>query len=622
MNTRKNKIVNAIDMVSSNLSLQTSISISHDNMIDTFNNINLLYGESSVAEDIILNSFLSTYNAAKSITNKNTNNVVVESFLSKDYFDKEFPLDSALNIDIQNGDLTLPIISTTDLKLSSIIIENESNGYVSNINNNKISSILLGDSSSLFIYEKISNSLSMSDLYLTLTLKTDQLDIANELYIQLYADNNTKYPVIDMVEYSENGEVWNTASYSYDTNKADHYIRFSPEYTSYIRVRFVQSTYADAQTGFGTRYKYSIGIRQITLKKTVYGLSGEYITVPLLNNKAISTVYFTSKEVGDVKYFISANNGTKLIPIKSGDVLEIFNSKMGVRDDTDIDSIRVKILLDKSNVALSTKTMREFLQLSSTGEYYTNNKPLGLRAFVGKHISFGGISPYIIDAKDVNQIDQTILEIEDGVYATVDLYYVPYYETIFNDLVLVSNNSKVKPLKTIYDIAPHPNGKHSILQIKNKSLTNNTPILSVYFKALESRTITTNLPTQEIVLPMDPFIKTKDGFNISKEVNGTIEELSQSDFELIELDSKTMIYINEKAFSNSSSVKYLVSYYPLIDISEYIPEDISDNKILMNGIKEARELQLCFEYNFENENDTYKKQFYTQVCNEFRVELQ
>jgi hypothetical protein len=611
MSIFKNKIVDFLDIASSNISINANISANHNKTIDVFNNINLLYGESSVSEDIALNGFLSTYNSAKSIVSNNANNIVIESFLSKDNFDQSFPLDKQLNIDIQNGDLTLPVLSTTDIPVASIIIENDSNGFISS-SNGDIRSILSGDSSSLFKYEKTANNLSISDLYLTLTLKVDQSDVVNGLYIQLYADDGTKYPVVEMVEYSMDGQLWNHVDYAYDTNKADHYIRFSPEYTSLVRVRFKQSTYTSTQTGFGIRFNYSVGIRQITLKKTSFDVSGEYITIPLQSSKIISSVSFSSLDNGGVNYFLSANNGTKLIPIKNLEDIKVYNSQFGIRDDADISSIRVKILMDKSNVSIDNVLTREYSTISSSGKYYLSKTPNDTKMFIGKHISFGDMSPYILMPKDISKVDSSILEENSGIYGTINLYYVPFYDGIVDDIVITANGAKVKNDRAIYNIVPHSAANHSVLEIKNIKLTDNANTLALFYKPVVSN-------IQEIVLPIKPFTKTKDGFTVVRDDGQEKIQLENVDFEIIENDTATAVFINDSAYSKLST--YYISFNPQVDISGSLPSNIIKNEISVQSIISVPKSQLCFEYTYENKSDSYKKQFFTQICKEFRVEL-
>jgi hypothetical protein len=78
-------------------------------------------------EDCILNKYLKTYNQIKGVKFSNkTNYVFTESFISEEYFDKTFHIDSKLNVDILNGDLTLPIKSSKLRKP----IQNKFNSYL------------------------------------------------------------------------------------------------------------------------------------------------------------------------------------------------------------------------------------------------------------------------------------------------------------------------------------------------------------------------------------------------------------------------------------------------------------------------------------------------------------
>lgn len=605
----KNKSVNAIDMYSDNINIYSKIADAHAKVMNAFDNINLLYGESSVSEDIALNSFLSIFNTAKSVTNKNIKNTVNESFLSQEYVDQDFPIDKPLNIDTQNGDITLPIISTNDIEVSNIIIEDDSNGYESDIDDNNMNTILTKNSSSLFQYEKMSNSLSLSNLYLSFTLKTKQADIANGIYIRFYADDNTKYPVIEVLECSIDGEVWNEIPFSLMLNKADYFIRFQPQQIRYIRIRLSQSTYQSIETGFGSRYKYLIGLREVTIKQTIYDTFGEYMSIPFTSRGSISEVLFNKTDSGNIKYLISANNGTKLIEVKDGATIKMYNKAMGVRENKDIDAVRIKIVIDKTSTPMSTIKGREFLSLSSSGSYYLGNIPKEINAYVGQHISYGDLHPYIVSMEDIINTPSIF---EDGeIKSMTNLYYIPFYSGIINDISLLFNGSKLKNDRDIYDIIAHQDSKHSVLIIKNTTLINSGTV-SVIFNPISSS-------LQNIELPQKSFLLTNEGIVISRTLNGNIINLKQNDFEVIDTYDKTIIKIKDTAYSTEAV--YNILYYPAVDISNSIPALSNSNEIIIKSLKNIPNLEICFEYTYEDESKVNLLKYYTPIGNEYQLEL-
>jgi hypothetical protein len=615
MNIYKNKLVNFIDLASQGISIGANISMVHSQVSNIFDKINMLYGESSISEDMVLNDFLSIFNSAKAITSNNKSNIIIESFLSQDYFDSKFPLDKNLNIDIQNGDLTLPIVNTSTVTVTGIIIESDSNGSISPVENNNISSILSGDSSSLFQYEKISNVLNLSDLFLTVTLKTESLDIVNGLYLQLYTDNNTQYPNIEMVEVSSDGETYTKVNYTYEINKSDHYIRFSPEFTRFVRLRFSQSTYTGTNTGFGIRYKYLIGIRQISVKKTIYDNAGQYISIPFTNNKTISSVAFNSEDTGNVNYYISANNGTKLVRVHDAETLILYNDKMGVRADSDITSIKVFVSIDKTNLTIGTIPTEEFTSINNLGKYYLSQVPLSIEMYYGKHISYGPMVHYIINTKNIDIIDTSILETPvDGIYGTIQLFYIPYSDTLVDSLALTLNNAKVRNSRDTYDILPASSPEHSILAIKNTALTPSQGTLSATYNSLSAS------GSQEIQLPQRSFILSKDGFIITASKNGNTVTLNSTDFEIVDTLQETKIHINNKAYA--PDIVYSISYYPLVDISNALPPNITTTEINAQSLIDVPESQICFRYKYANTNDKLKMKYYTPICNSYKVKLQ
>lgn len=599
----KNKVINFIDVYSNNINLSSNISYTHNKIAKLSNDINSLYGEISISEDITINKILSTFNTLKSITSNNKSNLIIESFLSNGYFDSSYPITNPLNIDTQNGDLTLPIDSTVNIPIDNIIIENDSNGEISN--DSSIETLVNGNSSSVFKYIKVSNIYSLSDLYFSVTLETKNIDIINGIYIQLYIDNNTDYANIDEVECSIDGKVWTKVNYTYSIKKADHYIRFDPVETKLIRIKFSQSTYSSTQTGFGIRYNYIIGIRQIVIKKTKYKNTGKYISIPFSGNKLISSVLFECIDNNNTNYYISANNGSKLVEVKNGELLQLQNEKMGLRNDTIIDSIRVSILMNKDQIGLNNKYTKEYTLLNQYGKYFTKNKPKDISISIGKHISYGDLSPYIINTSKL-EASTTIFDTSDNIVGMITLNYIPYYIGIVNDLVFKMNGIKIKNDRNIYDIIKHSDSNNSILVVKNTDLINNPGSLTVQYKEITSS-------NQIITLPARAFILSKDDFIIM--INNI--KLKNTEYDIIDDGINTSIHILNNSYSKDNI--YTISYYPSVSIGY---SSIDGNEINIGATYYTQGSQVCFEYIYDSGELNYLIDYYTPICKEYKVQLQ
>ncbi|MDY0198493.1 MAG: hypothetical protein RBR68_11835 [Tenuifilaceae bacterium] len=614
----KNKIITSTQFNSKYSEVLNKLELSHISLSNLISRSNVYYSESSVKEDIILGKFLSSYNQLKAITGEFKNSsTIYETFTSLDNTDIEFHVDNRLNNDTQNGELTLGIKNTANLNIVSIIIEDESNGDMgSSIGTQKydnINVITSNVSSSLFIYEKIANTFSASPLHLSLTLKTEKLDIMNGIYIRMYTENSVPYPKIDLLSISEDGEIWSDIEIkSFNINKSDYYIRFLPIKARYIRLKFTQNMYGIINTTFGLRYRYIVGIREITAKQTEYNISGQYISIPYTSKSDIKSILMqkTDKSNNDINYFISGNNGSKWLPIEHNKELKLNNDILGLRDGADIKSIRVKIDMNKSDIALRLNSTSDILNISSSNKYTLSNKPIELKTYIGNHISYGPSTPYTINVFEQSDASSSITSENTRQYT---LQYVPYYDDMINDITILYNGVKVgsASYRFMQDIYP----ENSILKFLSKDIGNGT--LSVYFNPVvydlaEDKTITNIFKLPQPAFVTDP----ANILVVSQDNDGNyIYVVDNSFYSLI---SDTELYIDPSQINTDYT--YLVSYYPATKIETYT--QVENNIVTLNGIRQSTEKALIkFDYTYKAYDNASVMNYYTPICNEYTLEL-
>lgn len=614
-----NNIITSDIFNSNAIEIRNDLDYTHLGLTDLISKANSLYNQSSVYEDIILGNFLTTYNLTKSITGGyKSSSTIFESFTSLDNYDRDFHVDETLNVDIQNGDLTLGIKQTVPVDIVSVIIEDDSNGDIGSSTGTQkydnINSILSASSSSLFIYEKIVNTFSASPLYLSLTLKTDSVDIINGVYIRLYTEDNAPYPILDFLSISEDGQTWTDITIdSININKADYYIRFLPKKARYIRAKFYQNTYGIINTNFGIRYRYIIGIREMSVKKTEYNTKGEYVSIQFADKKNINEVLFskTDKANNDIKYFLSGNNGSKWIELENNKRLKLTNDLLGLREETTISSIRVKIEMDKSDIALGYTSTSETLLLSSSGQYTLKNKPLNTELYYGNHISYGSSTPYSIQVTSNASDNSSILS---GSTRSFILNYIPYYSTMKDDIVIQLDGVDINTASYAFfeDIYP----ENSILKFSSTDIKQGT--ISLWFKpVIFNPSIDTSL-YNVFTLPYPVFSDGEGAIAVvcMDQEDNILYNLEAGAFKL---ESDTELYI-EPSFYNTD-YKYAVIYYPAIKVNTYI--NIENNIATIQGIRNTSALMpmLKFKYNYRIYDDSNIMNFYTPICNEYSLEL-
>jgi hypothetical protein len=604
------------------LVLSTADNNVHSNIISASEKIGTLYGKSSIAEDIVLNRFLSVYSLAKSISpykfvNKN---VVVESFLSQQYVDTAFPIDKALNIDLQNGDLVLPIKNTITLQANSIIIESGSNGspgdLLSTVKiNDDITSVLTTSSSALFRYEKICNALSLSNLCFIGVTKLAEEAIANGIYIRLYADNDTRFATIENVSVSQDGITWIDVQKPIEVNKADYYIRFTPMKIRYARVKIIQDSYITVGTSFGAKYRYSIGIREITIRQTEYEPKGEYVSVAFNSGKQISSAYIDAKDIGteNIKYFISNNNGTKWKPIAKQETISLDAVDNDISTGAVSSEVRVKIEINKANIINKT-IRREYIIANTQGSYYLKAKPIDVAAYVGNHISYGEHNPYVIDFTTIPYSSTNTSYTDSS--TRVPLYYIPYESVISpsGNIVVQVNGSILK--NDSYEIIQSPKAEHSIISIPAEKRISGG-IMHIYFKPYigvpSGEANLFHLPQKTVSSSQqDMFIQAID---VSGNVVGN---LTPADFTINTGEAYDTVRINEHAFNPYN--KYSISYLPIVKIREQLT--ISNNSVSIAALpKMPSNTQICVEYSCKTVEDTSLIPYFTSICNEYKLEL-
>lgn len=506
---------------SNDITSKTSEILSRSNLLceeisTGFNRSNILYGLSSAIEDIVLEDYLSMQNTTNAINVGNaSSNLVIESFTSTDYMDQEFPVDSSLNIDVQNGDLTLPIKSTTKLTVSDILIGSESNGSIGNSTeggiNNNVTTILNSNSSELFEYESIVSPSKSTTLTLALTLKLKAENYANGIYVRTFTSDSISYPEVVQVMVSKDGASWESIDYVSDVNKSDHYIRFQAKKIRFAKIVLSQDSYVRTSSYFNDIKRYSIGLKEISIKQTEYKKSGEYVSIPFNKLSNINAVYFVSKEDSnnDIKYYISADNGSKWVEVENEKLLYLTSGILGLYNSNDVKSIRVKVLMDRALI-YKPVAFAEYTALTSDNKYFLSYTPISIssmKAKLGGHISCGDAKSYEVSLYSSNQVDSEIVQKSTCIIDTksnfaTTLKYVPYFQGIEDYLKLKINDVAVKNSRSIYNVIRHINPLHSILVFnKNAFLSKSVPSanLSIEYKPHIHNNV--DLQTQTITLP-------------------------------------------------------------------------------------------------------------------------
>jgi hypothetical protein len=234
---------------------------------------------------------------------------IAEKFNNFDQIDFSMVSGNKLNLEVDQGVLTLPIVEQNKINIKSVkILSGNGNSGNSDIevdySSNSLNNLIDGKLNSWFEYEKLDNG----PVELKLFIELEKEDIVN--YIELYpyfidgsfeiediefSGNARDYQSVKNLTVVENdsfytpkevsgGNKWNI---NFLPIKCKNIVfTFSSNFTNYIK--------ASGVNGINERKRFFIGLREIVFKKIKYANQG---SINSSNLKLIDTVY-----TGDVKY--------------------------------------------------------------------------------------------------------------------------------------------------------------------------------------------------------------------------------------------------------------------------------------------------------------------------------
>ena len=416
---KKNKIVSSEDILSAYNDVKSASSSLHSDIFDIFMSLDTIYSESTTIEDIATSLYSNTVKDLNAVTTYDETTYVIEDFSTSHYVDTKFPVDIKLNVDTDNKDLILPSVDITDLNIASIVINNDSNGTPGDSINNGINAdlslIVDSDPTSLFEYEKITSASNSDQLKLSLTLTTEKEDIVNALYIKLSNLEGEIFPSIDKIIVSQDGLSWTEiTNFNTVNNKSDYFIRFKPLLARYVKITFIQNSGTIVQTSFGNRYRYTIAIREITIKKIKYSKSGTYISIPFSNKKNISSVFLSANDNDslNIAYSLSWDNGSRWFSIGNNSILSLEPKDTGAYELNDTSQIRLKIDFSKLHSTMNLKNTSEYFNITSSNIITLSNTPIKCTPFIGGYISFGNKNAftYITDNDNTTVVNIPFLQ--------------------------------------------------------------------------------------------------------------------------------------------------------------------------------------------------------------------
>ena len=268
---------------------------------------------------------------------------IAEKFNNFDQIDFSMVSGNKLNLEVDQGVLTLPVVEQNKINIKSVkILSGNGNAGNSDIDVDYSSSLLNnlidGKLNSWFEYEKLDNG----PVQLKLFVELEKEDIVN--YIELYpyfidgsfeieniefSGNARDYQSVKNLTVVENdsfytpkevsgGSKWNI---NFLPIKCKNIVfTFSSNFTNYIKAAGVNGT--------NERKRFFIGLREIVIKKIKYANKGSLNST---NLKLIDTVYTGSvkyksipenRDLYDVKIDVSSNGGRKWIENKDTFLLE------------------------------------------------------------------------------------------------------------------------------------------------------------------------------------------------------------------------------------------------------------------------------------------------------------
>jgi len=346
-------------------------------------------------------------------------------FLARDSFSNlnkidvqsKFLNEKECNVNQEEGIITLPINQTNSKTVLPTItpeIGKLSNGTAGNnhdivrvtgVSSSDISVILDNDPDTWFEYERVVNKSNEDEppLILDIGINLGNEQIVNHLIINPNNFGTTTVLHIDKIETSLDGEKY--LSIKDDIPIADYKIEdeenvfvlapstskysgqgiftFTPRKIRYIRIVLRQSEPYVIDTTKGSKLRYAIGIRDITIKALRFENKGELISkrLEIGNNNVIRKIMLETNqnpivdsELTKISYLISHNDGIswneiqpKHIDTSGTEAKEILNFNNAdvdsIKTETEVESVRLKIKLeredenfDEKKTALNEKT--------------------------------------------------------------------------------------------------------------------------------------------------------------------------------------------------------------------------------------------------------------------------
>jgi hypothetical protein len=377
----------------------------------TLHNFNFMVTESNRirARSKVVSSKLGDYmlyslNALKDIL------IFKDSFtdLSKTEINTALLNSDAAEINQDEGILTLPIDqdnSTTLIIKEVPIINANSNGEVGNnqeLNakfNGDISVILDNNADTWFEYEKVVERLASNQepLILDLTINLGDEKIINNILVNPNNFGTKTAILIDVLETSTDGQTFisikdeipiagftthdeeNVFALAPSTSKlaGQGIYTFTPRKAKYVHLVLRQTEAYNIQTNAGTKLRYAIGLRDVTIKALRYKTTGEFVSTVFSTTNEIRKVFLDSNQnpsatspLVKVQWFVSPDNGAKWheiqpksFDIESGQAVavpEILNfngpEEGAIQTSAPVYEVRLKAKLSREDSAFTSKS--------------------------------------------------------------------------------------------------------------------------------------------------------------------------------------------------------------------------------------------------------------------------
>ena len=580
--------------------LAANVQAAHSHISGIFTETNNLYSESSVMEDSTIRDFLAVKDQIDHIPLYSERVITVqETFLNPSSVDSAFPVKQILNIDSNNGVLTLLPKTTVNLPISSVLIENDSNGtsgssYRKSINAD-INQIFSTQKSSVFEYEKFLSYAGADKLYLSISLMLNVDDVCNAFFIRLFSENQL-YAQLDEAQISLDGATWTSVYANDGSNKPEIFVRFEAKTIRYIRMRFVQDTSYQMSTAFGFKNRLLVGLREITPKKIEYFDSGEFVSTQLTTKYDVKEIYFdkVDKTKSDVSYLFSVNNGGvwNVLPIAKKVPLGAFS--LGLSGIPFVNTLRIKVAVNRELSKTLVKSRTQYFDYNSSNAYGVQSPPIAFSCTTGGTVSVGDISPCEINLKYKTQ--------------NIILPNVPYSELV-NQIVCLKINGVV--YKT--------NDATPMFKINTDSSADNSVV-----HIIDAKTLIAAGSIVEVYLEPETFLKKTDNqFTLKKNLfhkdNTGIGVYTSSGA----ISKKNIVYLSNNTFEISgdgfvSGLDYFVSYIPEANL--FADSSISYNSISYK-LNKSNGLKIRIDYTYEETQNTSLMKYYSPSCFGYKVTM-